>query len=124
MGFLLKLATKTATNAAALWALGRFIPGFVIIPYSFVDLQFLGLTPLIQSLIAGGFTLAVLNLVLRPILRTISAPFIFLTFGLFHIAINAAILYLADWYLPQLSFENWKAFLLGSILIGAVNSAF
>lgn len=124
MSFLLKFALKTAANAAALWAAWQYIPGFSITPHAFGDLATIGITPAMQSLIAGGLVLAVLNAVLRPVLRIISTPFIFLSFGLFHIVINAVILYIADLYLAELSVSGWKAMLFGSIFIGAVNSVF
>lgn len=124
MGFLGKLILKTVTNAAALWLAVRYIPGFGIQPHAFFDPALLGVSALIQSLIAGGLALAVLNLILRPVLKLISYPFIVLTFGLFHVVINIAILYLAARYLPVLVILGFWPLFWGSLLIGVVNAVF
>ncbi len=122
MRFILKFLLKIALNAVILWLAARYLNGFGVIPHSFPYLEFLKVTPFVQSLIAGGIILAVLNTVLRPILKLISFPFLILTFGLFNIVINLIILYLADWYLAELTISGFTAYLFGSILIGIVNT--
>ena len=122
MPLLLKFLAKIAVNAATLWVAVKFIHGFTIAPHSFPYLSVLNVSPFTQSLIAGGILLALLNLILRPILKLISLPFIILTFGLFQIVINLIILYLADWYLTELTITGFTAYLFGSILIGIANS--
>lgn len=120
--FIGRLFLKTATNAGALWIAARFISGFEIDPRTFWGLDALPISPLIQTLIIGGIVLALLNLILRPILKFISFPVIFLTFGLFHIVINIAILYLADLWLAELVTTSFQALFMGSLFIGIVNA--
>lgn len=122
MRFILKFLLKIALNALALWVASRYLNGFEVIPHAFPYLGFLKVTPFIQSFIAGGVILAVLNLILRPILKLVSFPFLIITFGLFNVVINLVILYLADWYLPELTISGFMAYLFGSFLIGIVNT--
>ena len=60
----------------------------------------------------------VLNKVVRPLLVTLTMPLTGITFGLFYIVINAAILKVTDWLLgPKLSFNNiWVLFFIAIVL--------
>lgn len=122
MLFLGRILLKTLTNAGALYLASRWISGFVVEPRDFWGISSLGLTPLVQSLIIGGLILALLNAIVRPVLKFFSFPFIILTFGLFHIVINLAVLYFADLLIPMLAIEGFKALFFGSLLIGIVNA--
>ena len=122
MRFLLKFLFKIALNTVALWIAVRFIRGFAINPVAISYLNWLNVPPLWQSLIAGGFILAVLYTFIRPILKLISLPFIVITLGLFNIVISFILLWLADWSLTALTISGFPAYLFGSILIGIANS--
>ena len=122
MCFLLRFLAKVAVNAGALWLATRLIQGFEVIPHSFSPLDVLNISPLAQSLIVGGLVLALLNAVVRPILKLLSFPLIIITFGLFHIVINMAILYFADTLLAPLAIEGFKALFFSSLMIGIVNA--
>lgn len=117
-----RILLKTLTNAGALYFASRWIAGFVVEPRDFLGISSLGLTPLVQSFIIGGLILALLNAIVRPALKLISYPFIILTFGLFHIIINLAILYFADLLTPMLAIESFKALFFGSLLVGIANA--
>ena len=71
----------------------------------------------IWSLIAV-MIIYVLNKVVRPLLVTLTMPLTGITFGLFYIVINAAILKVTDWLLgPKLSFNNiWVLFFIAIVL--------
>lgn len=122
MTFISRVLLKTALNAGGLYLASQWVSGFEIAPRSFLGLESIGLSPLVQSLVAGGLVLALLNSTLRPILRLISFPLIILTFGLFHIVINLAVLYLADASLAALTIASFKALFVGSFIIGVVNA--
>ncbi len=51
-----------------------------------------------------GLFVSILNIFLKPILKVISLPFIFLTFGLFLIIINAIILFAVEYFLNFFQF--------------------
>ena len=122
MRFLLKFLAKMVLNAAALWVATHYLTDFSLAPQAFHFLDWFKISPLTQSLITGGILLAVLNTFIRPILKLVSFPFLIITFGLFNIVINLALLWLADWWLAALTINGFPAYLFGSILIGIVNT--
>jgi putative membrane protein len=65
----------------------------------------------------------ILNALVRPFFVILGLPFIWLTFGLFTIVINAIIFGLAAWLVEgfRLNWGIWSA-LLGAIALGFVNS--
>jgi len=75
-----------------------------------------------KAIISAGF-FGILNAVVRPVFMTLGLPFIWLTFGLFTIVINAIIFGLAAWLVEgfRLNWGIWSA-LLGAIALGFVNS--
>lgn len=122
MLFLLRFIAKIAVNAGAVWLAARFIRGFEVIPHDFSWLNFLNVSPFVQSLIVAGLILALLNAIIRPILKLLSLPLLIITFGLFHIVINLVILYIADAYFAELAISGFRALFFGSILIGIANA--
>lgn len=83
MGFLL----RTAVTGLALWLVTWFVPGM-----SFVGadnrLQEIGIIGVV-ALIFG-----VVNAIIKPIVQLLSIPLYILTLGLFHIVINALMLWI------------------------------
>jgi putative membrane protein len=69
-----------------------------------------------------GAILAVANLIIRPILKIITAPLIFITLGLFIIIINAIILFGVDWFAEALTITNLWGYLWGSIIVSIINT--
>ena len=75
--------------------------------------------------VSGGFLtylwlaalFSVINLIVGPILRLLSLPLILLTFGLFLILINAALLGLTALLSSKLSIDSFWAAVFGGILI-------
>lgn len=108
MGFLAKLAAKVILNGAALYVASIYFPGFVIIG---------GLV----TIVIGGVILTILNLFLRPVLRLISAPLVWITFGLFNFVINMFILWFADRLLTQISIADLTTLFWVSIIIALAN---
>jgi putative membrane protein len=104
MGFLLKLLL----SAIITYFLGNYLPGSHL----------------------GGFTdaillvlvLAVLNAVLKPILKILGFPITVLTLGLFLLVINAVIVLLADWILPGFKLDGFIAALIFSVALSLVTS--
>ena len=75
-----------------------------------------------KAIISAG-VFGILNALVRPIFMTLGLPFIWLTFGLFTIVINAIIFGLAAWLVEgfRLNWGIWSA-LLGAIALGFINS--
>ena len=75
-----------------------------------------------QGYVITGLVLALLNLLIKPILRVVTFPLLIATLGLFGLVINASILKLTAWLAPQyLQIDSWLALLAATIVITAVN---
>lgn len=98
-------------NAIAIKAASYFIPGFLF-SGDLVSLAWISLL----------LTLA--NFFLKPVLKLIAGPIIFLTFGLFIVVINMIMLYAVDYYTLELKISGIAPLFWGTILIGAINLIF
>ena len=96
------------SNVVAFLAAVYFIPGFHI-SLNFADL-----------IIASG-TFALLNMLVRPILKLILGPIIFLTLGLGIIVVNAIILYLLDIIDAGITIQDTITLVYATLIISAVN---
>ena len=103
MGFFLRIIAKIAANIGGLWIAATFIAGFTFVG---------GL----QNYLIGGVVLALVNFVLRPILKIISFPFLLITLGLFSIIIYIILLLVADYLLPQLTIAGFLPLLWTALL--------
>ena len=72
------------------------------------------------SLLVVSLLLAVVNLLVRPVVKLLSLPFVLLTFGLFLVVINAAMLGLTAALTPRLEIDGVLAALLGALVISVV----
>ncbi|MCS6989313.1 MAG: phage holin family protein [Chloroherpetonaceae bacterium] len=94
-------------NAVAVYFAATFIDG--------ISVKGLGAT-LLAALVIG-----LLNAIVKPVLILFSIPFIALTLGLFLLVINAALLMLAAYLVPDFRVESFWAAVLGSIVISVVS---
>lgn len=92
----------------ALILAGNFITGFVITS-NFTDLL----------IAAGTFTL--INWLIRPLIKALLSPIVFLTFGLFTLVINAGMLYLLDLLSVNVTLSGTEPLIYGTLLITGVN---
>jgi putative membrane protein len=109
----LNLVIRVATNAAALWLAARVVNG--------IEIE--GLGPLIATAAIFG----VVNALIKPVAHIVGCPLTCLTFGLFALVINAAMLVLAagiaGWFDLQVSVEwFWPAF-WGALIVSIVSAA-
>lgn len=96
------------TNAVAIYVAGQIVPGFI------VQNDFL-------ALVTAGFILGLINFFVRPIIKLLSLPAILLTFGLFTIVINVAMLFLLDYALPAIQIDGFWAAFWAMLVMSAVN---
>lgn len=108
MGFLTKLIAKILLNGGALYVARIYVPGFLLAEGSY-------------TLAFGGLVLALLNIFVRPLLRFIASPLVWITFGLFNIVIHVAILWIADTLLTQLTITSFSALFWAAIIIAIAN---
>ncbi len=103
MGFL----ARTAINAFALWAATQIVPG--------IHVSGLG------TLILAAIIFGLVNAVVRPVAVVLSLPLTVLTFGLFLLVVNAAMLGLTALLLPGLRISGFWAALFGAVIVSVVS---
>jgi putative membrane protein len=113
MRFITKLILQIIANAAAIFIAARYVHG------TNFGISFSG--DLVDYLIIG-VVLALANTFVRPILKIVSAPLIFITLGLFIVVINAVILFAVDWFFEALSINGFMGYFWVTIIISIVNA--
>lgn len=108
----MKLLIKWLVCAAALLLAEELFPG------GFVLLGGFG------SLLAAATVFWLLNLFIRPVLQILALPASLVTFGLFSLVVNGAVVSLADALLPGLMIGNFWICLFVALLISAGNLLF
>lgn len=98
-------------NAAALAVATFLVPGISLTASSTEDQVF---AILVVAVIFG-----LVNALVKPFFKFVTAPIILLTLGLFLIVVNGALLLLTSWVAAQIGI-GWQVVDYGSALIGAV----
>ncbi|MDP3778987.1 MAG: phage holin family protein [bacterium] len=106
--FVSKFLAKIVANAVGLYAAAYFLTG-------------VSLSGGWQGLLMAAVILAVLHTILRPILKIVTAPLVLITFGLFTVIINIAILWIADKYLTQIAFADLYSLAVSAVIITVAN---
>ena len=86
MGFLLRVAV----TGFALWVVTLIVPG----------MRFVGGETTLQRVGIIGFVALIfglVNAIIKPIVAVLSIPFYILTLGLFHVVVNALMLWITSW---------------------------
>lgn len=104
----MNIIANILANAAAIFAASRLVSGF----------SFRG--DWLDLLLAGA-VLGVVNSFVRPIVKLLSLPIIFVTLGLFTVVINFAMIFLVDHLLSSISIHGFWAAFWGIIVISFVN---
>jgi len=76
---------------------------------------------------AMAIILGLVNALVRPLLKLLGCPLMFLTFGLFILVINAATLWLAstiavDWFKVGFRVDGFWAAFLGALIVSVVSA--
>ncbi len=103
MGFL----ARTVITAFALWAATEIVPGIHVS----------GLFGLILAAIVFGLV----NALVRPLAVLLSLPLTLLTFGLFLLVVNAAMLGLTALLLPGMRIDGFWPALFGALVVSVVS---
>jgi putative membrane protein len=106
---LVQLLIQILTNAVALYIASQVVPGF-----SFADNSFF-------TLLTAGFIFGMINFFIKPVLKLLTLPAILLSFGLFTILINVAMLYLLDYSVDTVRISSLGAAFWATIVISFVN---
>ena len=109
---LVSLAVRLGINAAALWVAAEWVRGFEIDGW--------------PSLLATAAIFAAVNAVIKPVADVLGIPFSCLTFGLFALLINAAMLALTAWIAGQfdldVEIDGFVAAFLAALLVSFVSA--
>jgi len=97
----------TGITALALWVAVAIVPG--------VEARGLG------TLLLAAVLLGLVNAILRPVAVILSLPITILTFGLFLLVVNAAMLGLVAAMLPGFTISGFWAALFGAIVVSIVS---
>ena len=105
----MKLIVRIAGNMLALYAAQYFVPGFSVYGGW-------------KGFLAAGIALALLNMLVKPVLKLIALPFIMLTLGLFTLVINGIILWVAGIMLPGfIAIVSLSALIWATLVVSLVN---
>ena len=72
-------------------------------------------------LLLGAAVLGIANTIVKPILTLLTLPIVILTLGLGMIAINVAMLALAEWIAPRFSIDGFWTYVGATIVVWLVN---
>ena len=103
-------------NAIVLWLVITFVPGFHNDAGASGPGAFGMWTVILLAIIFG-----LVNALIGPILRLISAPLTWLTHGLFSVVVNWVLLGLAVWFTPNLK-GGWLPTLIGAVVLMLVGT--
>jgi len=110
------LLIRFIVNAIVLWLVISLVPGF----HNSAGMTGFGAfgagTVILLAIIFG-----IVNMLIGPILRFISAPITWLTHGLFQVVVNWILLGLAVWITPNLK-GGWLPTLIGAIVLMIVGT--
>jgi len=109
MRFIVRIILRILANALAIFVAAKLID----------QVTFTG--DLVDYLMVG-LILAVANIIVRPVLKIVSAPLIFITMGLFSLVINLIILFVVDWFVESLSIAGLWGYIWGTIIISIFNA--
>jgi putative membrane protein len=73
------------------------------------------------AIIAAGFILAILNMLLKPLLIVLSLPAIILSLGLFMFVVNGLVVYIASGLYKPLQITSFWSAIFAGIIIGLLN---
>jgi putative membrane protein len=104
----MKLLVRWLINAVSLWIVTRLDIGVSVPNFKWA---------LLAALVIG-----LVNATLGLFLKVVTFPLTILTFGIFLILINAAMLQFASWLLPEFHVRGWTSAIIGAVLLTVVSA--
>lgn len=104
------IAIRLAVNAIALWVAASVIDG--------VELR-----SGVGSVLFVAIVFGLVNAALKPIAKVLALPITLLTFGLFTLVVNGAMLGLTAWLTDSLNVDGFWSSVFGAIVISVVSWA-
>lgn len=109
LGGFMKVLLHWVLSALAIWIVSRLVPGFTVSG---------PLAALIAAVVIGF-----VNATIGLFLKVITFPLTILTFGIFWLVINAAMIELASAFVPGFHVSTFGAAFWGAIVLSLVNMA-
>ena len=103
----MRLVVRFLVIAAAVWIVAAVVPGVVV-------------REGVESYLLIALIFAVVNLLVKPLLKLLSFPLLLLTLGLFLIVINAAMFGLTALLTDRLSVDGFGPAVIAALIISAV----
>jgi len=117
-----RLILQIVAGILSVWVAAQFVQGvsLEIIPG---QSQFLGreLTERWQIITLVGITWGLINFFIKPILKALTLPLRILTFGLFSLIINMALIGIVDVVFAELVIDGLYSLFLASLVVLAAN---
>src|ERR671931_1219269 len=107
MPWLVRLAVAWGINAAALWAANALWGSVRIHGWA--------------AYLIGAAVLGIANTVIKPLLTLLTLPLIIVTLGFAYLAINIAMVALAEWIAPRFSIDGFWTYVGVVAVVWAVN---
>lgn len=106
--------------------LAILINGTLIFLLGYADLMIISMN--IPTFIIAGIILGLTNTLIKPLLRALTLPIIFLTLGFFSLVVNAMVLWITSYVLTVLDFggvvmqvSSIDKFILATLLFSVIN---
>ncbi|MFA4827471.1 MAG: phage holin family protein [Candidatus Shapirobacteria bacterium] len=96
------------SNVLALLAAKYFIAGFHI-------------SATLYGFLSATLIFTLINLFIRPVLKLILTPIIFITLGLGIILVNAITLYILDYFSPDITITGLTPIIYATVIISVIN---
>ena len=113
----MSLIIRLVVNAVALWVATLIVSG--------VELESASTQEQVITLLVVAAIFAVVNIVVRPIVKLLSLPLYVITLGLFTLVVNALMLLLTSWIADLLdvpfSVDGFWSAVLGGLVIAFVS---
>jgi putative membrane protein len=103
----MQLIVKILISAVSVFIAAYILPGVTVTDF--------------YAAIIVAIVLGAVNMVIRPILLLLTLPITLITFGLFAIVINAALVLLVDYLIPTFSVESFVWAILFSIVVSIIS---
>ena len=124
----MEIVARTIGNAAGLWLATRILSGLSVPEGA-------GAGPMWLNLAVLGLVLALVNSLVKPVTKVLTFPLYIITFGLFALVVNGAMLSLTGWLtdhiaalgaggsvLLGLEVASFGSAVVGSIIISVISS--
>jgi putative membrane protein len=104
---LVGIVLRLAINAAALWVANALWDGVHIHGW--------------KAYLIGSAVLGIANSVLKPVVALLTLPLIIVTLGIAYLAINIAMVALAEWIAPNFSIDGFWTYVGVVVVVWVVN---